>query len=73
MISPGSGRKVFDAAIRGLRGKVPILGVAAVTRCSAPSYEDEHGLEGKEAGTIKGLGLLEVVTSFDSYDKGPSR
>ncbi len=30
---------------------------------------DEHGLEGKVAGTIEGLGLLDVVTSFDSYDK----
>ena len=30
---------------------------------------DEQGLEGKVAGTTEGLGMLDVVTSFDSYDK----
>jgi adenosylcobyric acid synthase len=61
--------KGFDTAIRDLRGKVPILGVCGGYQMLGTELRDEHGLEGKEAGTIKGLGLLEVVTSFDSYDK----
>jgi adenosylcobyric acid synthase len=59
----------FDSAISSVRGKIPILGVCGGYQMLGTELKDEHGLEGKEAGTIEGLGLLEVVTSFDSYDK----
>ncbi|HEY3419055.1 MAG TPA: cobyric acid synthase [Methanomassiliicoccales archaeon] len=61
--------KGFDAAICSVRGKVPILGVCGGFQMLGTELRDEQGLEGKESGTTEGLGLLDVVTSFDSYDK----
>ena len=61
--------KGFDSAIQSVRGKVPILGVCGGYQMLGTELRDEHGLEGKEAGTMAGLGLLDVVTIFDSYDK----
>ncbi len=61
--------KGFDRAICSARGKAPILGVCGGFQMLGLELRDEQGLEGKVAGTIEGLGLLDVVTSFDSYDK----
>jgi adenosylcobyric acid synthase len=59
----------FEVAIRSVRGKVPILGVCGGYQMLGTDLRDEHGLEGNAAGTVEGLGLLDVVTNFDSYDK----
>ena len=61
--------KGFDAAIRSVRGKVPILGVCGGYQMLGRELRDEQGLEGNVAGTTAGLDLLDVVTCFDSYDK----
>jgi adenosylcobyric acid synthase len=59
----------FDIAISSIIGKVPILGVCGGYQMLGTELRDEQGLEGKVAGTTKGLGLLDVITNFDSYDK----
>ena len=61
--------KGFDRAIGAVRGKVPILGVCGGYQMLGTELRDEQALEGKSASTIPGLGLLDVVTNFDSYDK----
>ena len=61
--------KGFDTAIYAVRGEVPILGVCGGYQMLGTELRDEQGLEGKVAGTIVGLGLLDVTTNFDSYHK----
>jgi adenosylcobyric acid synthase len=61
--------KGFDKVIHDVRGKIPILGVCGGYQMLGTELRDEQGLEGKVAGTIPGLCLLDVVTNFESYDK----
>jgi len=48
---------------------VPILGICGGYQMLGRKIFDVHGLEGDGPSEIDGLGLLDAVTHFDSYDK----
>lgn len=56
-------------AILERAGKVPILGICGGYQMLGRRISDVHGLEGGVSAEIDGLGLLDAVTHFDSYDK----
>jgi adenosylcobyric acid synthase len=79
IIIPGTKNTVHDLewlktsgmakAIVDQAGKVPILGICGGYQMLGRKIIDSHGLEGNVSATIEGLGLLDAVTHFDSYDK----
>ena len=79
MIVPGTKNSVQDLqwlretgmaeAIMERAGKMPILGICGGYQMLGRSIVDVHGLEGGASAEVPGLGLLNVVTHFDSYDK----
>jgi len=79
IIVPGTKNTVQDlrwlnesgmaAAILARAGSVPILGICGGYQMLGRKIFDVHGLEGSGPSEIDGLGLLDAVTHFDSYDK----
>jgi len=61
--------KGFDKAIKGMKGKVPILGLCGGYQMMGRSLEDPNGLEGPYPGTFEGLGLFDNVTRWEEYKK----
>ncbi|MDF1533841.1 MAG: cobyric acid synthase [Methanosarcinaceae archaeon] len=58
----------MDARIKELYGKVPIIGICGGYQMLGKSIIDS-GIEGGEAAQFEGLGLLDIVTTFDAYEK----
>jgi len=79
IIVPGTKNTVQDllwlkesgmaAAILAKAKKVPILGICGGYQMLGRKIFDVHGLEGGGPSEIDGLGLLDAVTHFDSYEK----
>jgi len=61
-------RGLFDA-IRGLRGKVPILGICGGYQMLGREIIDLNGIEGDAGATWEGLGIIDVTTRFEAYEK----
>jgi adenosylcobyric acid synthase len=61
-------RGLFDA-IKAMRGKVPILGICGGYQMLGREVIDLNGVEGDEGATWEGLGLLDMTTSFEAYEK----
>lgn len=59
---------LFDA-IRALRGKVPILGICGGYQMLGRHVVDLNGVEGDEGSSWEGLGLLDITTRFEAYEK----
>ncbi len=58
----------MDARIKELHGKVPIIGICGGYQMLGKTIIDS-GIEGDKAAQFEGLGLLDVVTTFDAYEK----
>ena len=58
----------MDARIKELHGKVQIIGICGGYQMLGKTIIDS-GIEGGKAAQFEGLGLLDVATTFDSYDK----
>ncbi len=58
----------MDALIKEFHGKVPIIGICGGYQMLGKSIIDS-GIENGEAAQFKGLGLLDIETIFDEYDK----
>ncbi|MCG7844761.1 MAG: cobalamin biosynthesis protein CobQ, partial [Methanomassiliicoccales archaeon] len=79
IIIPGTKNSVEDLrwlresgmaqAILDMVGKVPLLGICGGYQMLGRKIMDVHGLEGGSCAEAEGLGLLDAVTHFDSYDK----
>lgn len=79
IILPGTKNTVQDllwlresgmaAAISAKAGTVPVLGICGGYQMLGRKIFDVHGLEGSGPSEIDGLGLLDAVTHFDSYEK----
>lgn len=79
IILPGTKNTVHDllwlkesgmaAKILEKAGDVPLLGICGGYQMLGRKIFDVHGLEGAGPSEIEGLGLLNAVTHFDSYDK----
>jgi adenosylcobyric acid synthase len=59
---------LFDA-IRALRGKVPILGICGGYQMLGKEVVDLNGVEGDVGAIWEGLGLLDITTRFEEYEK----
>ena len=56
--------------IRGLRGKVPIVGICGGYQMMGSVLDDSQGIEGGDPGTVmQGLGLFDNRTEFGEYSK----
>lgn len=62
------GRGITDA-IRGLRGKVPIVGICGGYQMMGMTLDDSKGIEGGVPRVLEGLGLFDNITVFDEYKK----
>jgi len=79
IIVPGTKNTVADLkwlrqhglfeAIRAKRGKVPILGICGGYQMLGREVIDLNGVEGDVGATWEGLGLLDVTTRFEAYEK----
>ena len=79
IILPGTKNSVQDllwlresgvaSAILAKAGKVPVLGICGGYQMLGRRISDVHGLEGEGPKEMDGLGLIDAVTHFDSYDK----
>ena len=58
----------MDARIKELHGKVPIIGICGGYQMLGKSIMDS-GIEGGRVAQFEGLGLLDVATTFDAYEK----
>jgi len=58
----------MDARIKEFHGNIPIIGVCGGYQMLGKSIIDS-GIENGEAAQFKGLGLLDIATTFDAYDK----
>lgn len=56
-------------AILAKAGAVPVLGICGGYQMLGRRIIDAHGLEGSGPSEMEGLGLLDTVTYFDTYDK----
>ncbi len=56
-------------AIKSMRGKVPILGICGGYQMMGAELRDPNGIEGREPGTHKVLGLFDNITYWDKYEK----
>ncbi|MDW5562700.1 MAG: cobyric acid synthase [Methanomassiliicoccus sp.] len=61
-------RGLFDA-IRMMRGKVPILGICGGYQMLGREVIDLNGVEGDVGAIWEGLGLLDISTRFEAYEK----
>jgi adenosylcobyric acid synthase len=77
IIIPGTKNTVQDlewlknrgfGSIRDFKGKIPIIGICGGFQILGKKLLD-HGFEMESASAHSGLGLLDVETSFESYDK----
>jgi adenosylcobyric acid synthase len=59
----------IDRAIVDRAGEIPILGICGGYQMLGSRITDMHGLEGDEGAEVDGLGLLEMSTRFDRYEK----
>jgi len=59
----------LSEAIKGLKGKIPILGICGGYQILGESIIDLQGLEGGVGEELPALGLLSTVTEFLSYEK----
>ena len=59
---------LFDA-IKGLRGRVPILGICGGYQMLGREVVDLKGIEGDVGAVWEGLDLLDITTDFDAYEK----
>jgi adenosylcobyric acid synthase len=57
------------SAISAKVGTVPVLGICGGYQMLGRKIFDIHGLEGSGPSEIEGMGLLDALTHFDSYDK----
>ena len=66
--------KGFDASIRDLskRGR-PVIGICGGFQMLGKKIVDESGLESGSPKTVEGLGLLDVETTFENYEKVTER
>jgi adenosylcobyric acid synthase len=55
--------------IHEMRGQIPIIGICGGYQMLGEVVSDPHGIEGAIAADHEGLGLLQVRTSFDAYEK----
>jgi adenosylcobyric acid synthase len=79
VILPGTKNTVHDlqwlresgmaSAILAKAGTILILGICGGYQMLGRRILDEHGLEGSGPSEMEGLGLLDAVTHFESYDK----
>ena len=79
IIIPGSKNSVSDLkwmretgmadSIVSMAGKVPILGICGGFQIMGRTIHDPENIEDGEEMEIEGLGLLDVETRFDSYEK----
>lgn len=58
----------MDVRIKELHGKVPIIGICGGYQMLGKTIIDS-GIEGDKAAQFEGLGLLDVATTFDAYEK----
>ncbi len=58
----------MDARIKELHGKVPIIGICGGYQMLGKTIIDS-GIEGGNPAQFEGLGLLDVATTFDTYEK----
>ncbi len=58
----------MDARIKELHGKVPIIGICGGYQMLGKTIIDS-GIEGGKPAQFEGLGLLDVATTFDTYEK----
>jgi adenosylcobyric acid synthase len=64
----------MDSSIRSLSGKgTPIIGICGGYQMLGKKILDRSGIESGSPKTVEGLGLLDVETTFDSYDKVTER
>jgi adenosylcobyric acid synthase len=61
-------RGLFDA-IREREGKIPILGICGGYQMLGREVVDLNGVEGDVGAAWEGLGLLDISTSFEAYEK----
>ncbi len=61
-------RGLFEA-IRERRGKVPILGICGGYQMLGREVVDLNGVEGDVGAAWEGLGLLDITTTFEAYEK----
>jgi adenosylcobyric acid synthase len=61
-------RGLFDA-IRAVRGKMPILGICGGYQMLGREVIDLNGVEGDVGAIWEGLGLLDITTRFEAYEK----
>ncbi len=58
----------FTSAIKDLKGRIPILGICGGYQILGRTIRD-NGVESGSPSTYEGLGLLDVETAYESYDK----
>ncbi|MGP8336664.1 MAG: cobyric acid synthase CobQ, partial [Methanosarcinaceae archaeon] len=58
----------MDARIKEFHGRIPIIGICGGYQMLGKSIIDS-GIENGEAAQFKGLGLLDITTTFDEYEK----
>jgi len=64
----------MDRELSSLRKqKVPIIGVCGGFQILGKKIKDPKGIEGSKKGEYDGLGLLDVITKFEKYDKVTER
>lgn len=61
-------RGISDA-IKGLRGKVPIVGICGGYQMMGKVLDDSNGIEGGAPRVLDGLGLFDNTTVFGEYRK----
>jgi adenosylcobyric acid synthase len=61
--------KGFDRALIGMAGKKPILGICGGYQILGTVIDDSKGIEGGMREIYPGLGLLQVRSSFELYEK----
>jgi adenosylcobyric acid synthase len=67
--SSGLADRVLSLAEQG----VPVIGICGGYQMLGKTIVDREGTEGGVRGEFRGLGLLNVVTQFDKYDKVTER
>ena len=64
----------FDRELSSSRKqKVPIIGICGGFQILGKKILDPNGIEDSEKGEYDGLGLLDVITKFEKYDKVTKR
>jgi len=64
----------FDRKIQEfIRLNKPVLGICGGYQMLGREILDEKGVEGERGSYVKGLGLLDITTRFDTYEKTTKR